>query len=150
MENTNKQRIIHDINNLLLGNNKFTGLSDMTELIKDIKNEKKEDENNNNNYIKVRAFIGNKEKNTTQILFNDYDNLIDILINIKSKTKEDLEKALNDYQKLVKLDVILLKDLLEFSLKDLISKTKIKEEKISKLYRLALGLCPIYENKNKK
>jgi len=55
-----------------------------------------------------------------------------------------------DYQKLVKLDIFLLKDLLKFSLKDLISKTQIKQEKISKLYQLALELCPIYENKNKK
>jgi len=50
---------------------------------------------------------------------------------------------------LVKLDIFLLKDLLKFSLKDLISKTQIKQEKISKLYQLALELCPIYENKNK-
>jgi len=37
-----------------------------------------------------------------------------------------------------------LKYLLKFSLKDLISKTQIKQEKISKLYQLALELCPIY------
>ena len=55
-----------------------------------------------------------------------------------------------DYQKLAKLDIVLLKDLLKFSQKELISKTKIKEEKISKLYQLALELCSTYENKNKK
>jgi len=160
MENTNKQRIIHDINNLLLGNNKFTGLSDMTELIKDIKNEKKEDENNNNNYIKVRAFIGNKEKNTTQILFNDYDNLIDILINIKSKTKEDLEKALNDYQKLVKyvvfiddtilLDDVFWKKIIEFfnTLNKKLNDEYFKNEDIKKVN--SFELVPILLNTNEE